>query len=34
MSDPSDSTPGPMPFFELAELSMQDLKDIIAHVRQ
>lgn len=34
MSDPSDSTPGPMPFFELAELPMQDLKDIIAHVRQ
>lgn len=34
MSDPSDSTPGPMPFFELAELPVQDLKDIIAHVRQ
>jgi mono/diheme cytochrome c family protein len=33
-SDPSDSTPGPMPFFELEELSTQDLKDIIAHVRQ
>ncbi|MBA3819057.1 MAG: c-type cytochrome [Deltaproteobacteria bacterium] len=34
MSDPSDSTPGPMPFFEPAELSPQDLKDIIAYVRQ
>ncbi len=34
MADPSDSTPGPMPFFEPDELSAQDLKDIIAHVRR
>lgn len=29
----SDSTPGPMPFFEPSELSAADLRDIIAHVR-
>lgn len=34
MADTSDSTPGPMPFFEPRDLSMQDLKDIIAYVRQ
>lgn len=33
-ADASDSTPGPMPFFEPDELSAQDLKDIIAYVRQ
>lgn len=33
MQDASDSTPGPMPFFEPDELSPQDLKDIIAHLR-
>jgi cytochrome c len=32
--DSTDSTPGPMPFFEPDELSLQDLKDIIAYVRQ
>lgn len=32
-ADPSDSTPGPMPFFEPDELSADDLKDIIAFVR-
>ena len=31
--DPSDTTPGPMPFFEPDELSATDLRDIIAHVR-
>jgi mono/diheme cytochrome c family protein len=30
----ADTTPGPMPFFEPDELSEQDLKDIIAFVRQ
>ncbi len=34
MMDSTDSTPGPMPFFEPDELSAQDLKDIIAFVRQ
>lgn len=33
-ADATDSTPGPMPFFEPDELSAQDLKDIIAYVRQ
>lgn len=31
--DSSDSTPGPMPFFEPADLSTEDLKDIIAHLK-
>jgi cytochrome c2 len=31
-ADGADSTPGPMPFFEPADLSAQDLKDIIAHL--
>lgn len=31
--DASDSTPGPMPFFEPSDLSAQDLKDIIAHLK-
>ncbi len=34
MSDTTDSTPGPMPFFEPEDLSEQDLKDIIAHLLQ
>lgn len=34
MMDASDSTPGPMPFFEPDDLSEQDLKDIIAHLLQ
>lgn len=34
MSDASDTTPGPMPFFEPDELSQQDLADIIAHILQ
>ncbi|MEQ9501654.1 MAG: c-type cytochrome [Deltaproteobacteria bacterium] len=34
MMDASDSTPGPMPFFEPADLSQQDLADIIAHLLQ
>ncbi|MEM9460044.1 MAG: c-type cytochrome [Myxococcota bacterium] len=33
-TDASDSTPGPMPFFEPEELSMEDLADIIAHLRE
>lgn len=33
MSDPSDSTPGPMPFFEPDELTAQELRDIVAHIR-
>ncbi|NUN15434.1 MAG: c-type cytochrome [Myxococcales bacterium] len=33
-TDASDSTPGPMPFFELPELSEQDLKDIVAYLKQ
>lgn len=33
MMDPSDSTPGPMTFFEPSELSKQDLADIIAYAR-
>jgi cytochrome c2 len=32
-ADASDTTPGPMPFFEPSELSVQDLKDIIAHLK-
>lgn len=31
--DASDTTPGPMPFFEPEELSAQDLADIIAHLK-
>lgn len=31
--DATDTTPGPMPFFEPSDLSAQDLKDIIAYVR-
>ncbi len=31
-NDASDSTPGPMPFFEPEELSTSDLADIIAHL--
>jgi mono/diheme cytochrome c family protein len=30
----SDSTPGPMPFYEPSDLSGQDLKDIIAYILQ
>lgn len=33
-ADATDTTPGPMPFFEPHDLSTQDLRDIIAHVRQ
>ena len=33
-ADASDTTPGPMPFFEPEELSMEDLADIIAHLRE
>lgn len=32
-ADAADSTPGPMPFFEPSDLSVQDLKDIIAHLK-
>jgi cytochrome c5 len=32
-NDATDSTPGPMPFFEPQDLSAQDLKDIIAHLK-
>lgn len=32
-ADASDSTPGPMPFFEPEELSAADLADIIAHLQ-
>jgi cytochrome c2 len=28
----TDTTPGPMPFFEPSDLSAQDLKDIVAHI--
>lgn len=31
--DADDTTPGPMPFFEMKDLSAQDLKDIIAHLK-
>lgn len=31
--DATDLTPGPMPFFEPSDLSAQDLKDIIAHLK-
>lgn len=34
MNDASDTTPGPMPFFEPDELSAEALKDIIAYVKQ
>lgn len=33
MNDASDTTPGPMPFFEPADLSEDDLKNIIAHLK-
>lgn len=33
MNDMSDTTPGPMPFFEPEELSATDLADIIAHIK-
>lgn len=33
MSGGADNTPGPMPFFEPSDLSVQDLKDIIAHIK-
>lgn len=32
-ADMSDTTPGPMPFFEPEELSTTDLADIIAHIK-
>jgi cytochrome c5 len=32
-ADASDSTPGPMPFFEPSDLSAGDLKDVIAYLR-
>jgi cytochrome c553 len=32
-ADTTDSTPGPMPFFEPSELSEADLKNIIAHIK-
>jgi mono/diheme cytochrome c family protein len=32
-TDKTDSTPGPMPFFEIKDLSVQDLKDVIAHIK-
>ena len=32
-ADATDSTPGPMPFFEPSDLSADDLKDIIAHLK-
>lgn len=31
--DPMDSTPGPMPFFEIKDLAATDLADIIAHLQ-
>ncbi len=33
MNDASDTTPGPMPFFEMSDLSADDLKNIIAYVK-
>lgn len=33
MMDASDTTPGPMPFFEIKDLSETDLKNIIAHIK-
>lgn len=33
MGDAQDTTPGPMPFFELEDVSVDDLKDIIAHLK-
>ncbi|TNF23816.1 MAG: cytochrome c [Deltaproteobacteria bacterium] len=32
-SDASDTTPGPMPFFEPDELSQDELRDIIAYIK-
>ncbi|MBK8010379.1 MAG: c-type cytochrome [Deltaproteobacteria bacterium] len=32
-ADASDTTPGPMPFFEPSDLSVSDLKDIIAYIK-
>lgn len=34
MNDASDTTPGPMPFFEIKDLSVDELKNIIAHIKQ
>lgn len=34
MLDAEDSTPGPMPFFEVSDLSQTDLADIIAFIKQ
>lgn len=31
--DETDTTPGPMPFFELEDVSAEDLKDIIAFIK-
>jgi mono/diheme cytochrome c family protein len=31
--DATDTTPGPMPFFEPKDLSDQDVKDVIAHLK-
>lgn len=33
LQDPTDSTPGPMPFFELKDLAAKDLADVIAHIQ-
>lgn len=33
MEDATDTTPGPMPFFELKDLPAQDLADIIAYIK-
>lgn len=32
-ADATDTTPGPMPFFEPSDLSVADLKDIIAYIK-
>jgi hypothetical protein len=32
--DAMDTTPGPMTFFEISDLSVADLKDIIAFIKQ
>jgi mono/diheme cytochrome c family protein len=32
-ADKTDTTPGPMPFFEVKDLAVQDLKDIIAFIK-
>lgn len=33
MNDASDTTPGPMPFFEPSDLTAEELKDIVAYVK-